>query len=70
MRSGVNQQTYRVITTASGYRYLLPRCKFPGTMNRFQVEPGHRWDGVDRSNGYERKWVEKEHALSDNKQYF
>jgi hypothetical protein len=70
MKSSVNQQTYRVITTASGYRYLLPRCKFPGTVNRFNVEPGHRWDGVDRSNGYERRWIEKENSSRDNQTYF
>lgn len=61
---------YRVITTASEYKYLLPKCKFPSQANRFEIEPGHRWDGVDRGNGYERKWVEKEHAKSDNQEFF
>ena len=69
MRSSVNDQTYRVLYTASGHRYLLPKCKFPGVINRFEIEPGHRWDGVDRGNGYERKWVEKGHSMKDNQQY-
>ena len=34
-------------------------CKFTAPPNRFGILAGHRWDGVDRGNGYERRYLDK-----------
>ena len=36
---------------------IVLETKYKAPPNRYEIQPGHRWDGVDRGNGFEKKMM-------------
>ena len=51
-------------------RKIFPPCKFEAPPNRFDIMPGHKWDGVDRSNGFEERYLDEANQQKANKESF
>jgi pre-mRNA-splicing factor CWC26 len=45
------------------------RPEYEGAMipNRYNIRPGHLWDGIDRSNGFEKKFFQAQSKLSNQR---
>ncbi|KAJ2551247.1 Pre-mRNA-splicing factor cwc26 [Coemansia sp. RSA 1933] len=62
-----NDPAARFLENKTAERPKYPEYKGHAPPNRFGIRPGYRWDGVDRSNGFERELFKRQAGASARK---
>ncbi|KAK7534061.1 Pre-mRNA-splicing factor cwc26 [Phyllosticta citribraziliensis] len=64
-----NDPAMQFLTTKKEKKSRTGKPLYKGAFepNRYGIRPGHRWDGVDRSNGFEREWFKSRNARANRR---
>ncbi|KAJ1858821.1 Pre-mRNA-splicing factor cwc26 [Coemansia sp. RSA 2703] len=62
-----NDPARRFLENKTTEKSRFPEYKGDAPPNRFGIRPGYRWDGVDRSNGFEAEYFRNQAAASSRK---